>query len=89
MTNALKVGLVMFITGLMGVISIAFGVLSVVFIESAVALCSQYSLEYILSFQACRVIQDVSMALAIIIAAYATWKYISKPIGRWILKGGN
>lgn len=86
MNSYIKIALTLFITGVMGVISIIEGVLFTIFLEAIMASLTPYTLEYILSFPACEITQYIVMALMVVYLAYVNWTFVSKPLGRRILE---
>lgn len=86
MNSYVKIALTLFITGIMGVISIIEGVLFTIFLEALMASLTPYTLEYILSFPACEIAQYIVMMAMTVYLACVNWTCVSKPLGRRILE---
>lgn len=86
MNGYVKIALTLFITGIMGVISIVEGILFTIFLEVLMVSLTPYTLEYVLSFPACEIVQYIVMAVMTVYLACVNWTCVSKPLGRRILE---
>ena len=87
--NNIKFTVLMLLYGITGAISMVAGVLWTIILEVIIASLTQYDLDYILSFPACRILSGVVMIVMTLLFTHVNITYAAKPIGRLILKGGN